>query len=80
MKGNWVQIKKYITTTTTTGGVTELTATGTVDGANTTFTFTSKPTYVVSDGAKYKENNGWTWSGLTATLTVPPQFSIWGEA
>lgn len=63
------------------GGVVELTATGTINGSNTDFTFTEKPTYVVSDGAKYKENAGWTWNAgtLLVTMTVPPQFSIWGE-
>ena len=61
-------------------GLTQLTATGTVDGLNTTFTFTSKPTYIVSDGAWLLENAGWTYSGSTATMTTPPQFSIWGFA
>lgn len=60
-------------------GVTELEATGTIDGSNTTFTFIEKPDYIYSDGVKYKENAGWTWDTLTATLSVPPQFSIWGE-
>ncbi len=60
------------------GGVTELTATGLVDGINTQFTFTQKPTYVIADGAWYKENIGWTWAGSTATLTVPPNDSIFG--
>ena len=62
------------------GGVIELVATGAINGINQSFTFTSKPVYIVSDGAKYKENAGWTWSGLTATLTIPPQYAIWGEA
>ena len=61
------------------GGVTELTATGTVDGNNTAFTFTHKPKYIISDGGKYKENYGWTWSVLTATLSIPPVYNIWGE-
>ena len=59
--------------------VSELTATGTIDGSNVTFTFTVKPTYIYSDGVKLKENAGWTWAVLTATLSVPPQFSLWGE-
>lgn len=59
-------------------GLTLLTATGTVNGSNTAFTFTTKPTYIVSDGAWYTENNGWTWSGSTATMSVPPQSVIWG--
>jgi FtsZ-interacting cell division protein YlmF len=59
-------------------GLTLLTATGTVDGTNADFTFTSKPTYIVSDGAWYVENTGWTWSSPTATMSVPPQSVIWG--
>ena len=60
------------------GGLTKLTATGAINGSNTAFTFTSKPTYIVSDGAWLLENAGWTYSGSTATMTIPPQFSIWG--
>lgn len=60
------------------GGLTELTATGTVDGANTAFTFVSEPTYIVSDGVWYKKNKGWTWSVSTATMTIPPNDAIWG--
>ena len=59
-------------------GFTFLTATGTVDGNNSDFTFTSKPEYIVKDGAWYRENNGWTWSGSTATMSVSPQSDIWG--
>jgi hypothetical protein len=63
------------------GSSLELEATGTINSDNTTFTFTEKPAYIFSDGAKYKENAGWTWDSgtLTATMSVPPQFSIWGE-
>lgn len=62
------------------GGLTELPATGTINGVNTQFTFTELPTYIVSDGLWYKENGGWTWNAgtLTATMSVPPSFSIWG--
>lgn len=62
------------------GGFTTLTATGAVDGSNTSFDFTSKPTYIVSDHAWYQENTGWTWSGSTATMTIPPNDDIWGFA
>lgn len=62
------------------GGFTTLTATGAVDGSNTSFDFTSKPTYIVSDNAWYQENTGWTWSGSTATMTIPPNDDIWGFA
>lgn len=64
-------------------GFTELTATGTVNGINRNFTFTQEPTYVVADGAVYKklDNNGgvnWSWSVLTATMTIPPTSIIFG--
>src|SRR5258705_4975579 len=59
-------------------GFTKLPATGSVDGSNVAFTFTQKPEYIVSDGAWYVENKGWTWSGLTATMTIPPNDTIFG--
>ena len=68
-----------VTVAVTGGGITELPATGAIDGSNTIFTFTEKPTYLLSDGVKLKENAGWTFAVLTATLSVPPQFSLWGE-
>lgn len=71
-----------VTVSATNGGVTELVATGTINSANMTFTFVSKPSYIYIDGAKYKENAGWTWNNgtLTAIVTKAPDFSIWGEA
>src|SRR5688572_18453410 len=59
-------------------GFTLLPATGSVNGVNASFTFTQKPTYIVSDGAWYVENTGWTWSGSTATMTIPPNDTIYG--
>ncbi len=61
-------------------GFTRLTATGTVDGNNTSFTFTQKPVYIINDGAWYVENVGWTWNSgtLIATMSVPPQTNIFG--
>lgn len=62
-----------------TGGasLTELTTSSTVNGTNTTFAFTTKPKYVVSDGAWYIENNGWTWDGANVIMSVPPLAVIW---
>lgn len=57
--------------TGTPGALTKLAATGTVDDSNTEFTFTQKPLIVIVNGASYSENNGWSWSGLTATLDNP---------
>lgn len=66
-----------------TGGLVLLPATGTVNGVNQTFTFTQVPTYIVSDGVWYQklDNNAgvnWSSSGLTITMTIPPQSAIWG--
>ncbi len=60
------------------GGFTLLPATGSVNSVNATFTFTEKPDYIVSDGVWYRENKGWTWSVLTATMTIPPNDDIYG--
>jgi hypothetical protein len=59
------------------GGFTELRSTETPDGTNTIFTFTSKPTYIISGGAWYEETEGWIWDiGLSqATLSIPPPTS-----
>lgn len=75
---NDVTKRTDITLTASGGGLTELLATGLVNSVNRAFTFTTKPTYIVSDGAWYKENKGWTWSGLTATMDIPPNVAIWG--
>lgn len=53
---------------------TVLTATGTVNDTNKDFTFTSKPSIIVINGASYRETGGaitWTWATLTATLSSP---------
>ena len=69
------------------GGMTELAATGAVNGVNKVFTFTQLPTYIVVDHAWYKQINSrgttnWTWNGgtLTATLVFPPSGDIFGIA
>lgn len=48
------------------------TPTGTVNGTNKTFTVTQTPFYVISDGNHLIENNGYTRSGTTLTLSVAP--------
>lgn len=55
---------------------------GSVDGSNTQFGFTQEPTFIVSDGAWYTVNEGFTWNSGTniATLTIPPNNSIYGFA
>lgn len=63
-------------------GLTNLPATGAINSVNADFTFAQKPTYIISDGAWYKENKGWTWNAgtLTATMTIPPNDDIYGFA
>lgn len=60
----------------------EIATTSTVDGTNTIFAFPKKPTYLVSDGVWYKENNGWTWDGtnIQATLSIAPTYLVFGIA
>lgn len=52
--------------------------TGTINSINTAFVFASQPTFIVSDGVWYRVNKGWTWSGTTATMTIPPNDDIYG--
>lgn len=42
--------------------------TETPDDSRTTYTFSQKPTVIVINGTTYRENKGWTWSGLVATI------------
>lgn len=56
------------------GALTFLTATGTVDDSNKTFTFLSLPGVIVINGTSYQQTGGaitWTWNAgiLTATLS-----------
>lgn len=67
------------------GGFTELTATGSVNSSNTTFTFTQVPTYIVADGIMMKKlddngNTQWSNVGTTITMVNPPSFAIFGIA
>jgi hypothetical protein len=57
-------------------------ATGTVDGANQTFTFATAPNIIVVDGIslqKTEQGGSSNWSGTTVVvMTVPPVGSIFG--
>ena len=77
---NRVGERNDITISASSTAMSVMTATGTVNGSNTSFIFASKPTLVISDGVSLRENGGWTWNAgtLTATLTVPSQFDIYG--
>lgn len=63
-------------------GISELLATGLVNGTNAAFTFTEQPTYIVSDGVFMKAGKGWSWNSgtLTATMDIPPSLDIYGIA
>lgn len=55
-------------------GLQLLTATGTVDDSNTSFTFSEEPLMININGALYPKETGvysWVWSADTATLAVP---------
>lgn len=54
------------------GGGTVSTPTGTVDGSNTSFTVSGTPKWIVADGITYYENAGYTLSGSTITMDIPP--------
>ncbi|MDP1614638.1 MAG: hypothetical protein Q8L68_02465, partial [Methylococcales bacterium] len=67
------------------GGFTELTATGTVNGVNTAFSFTQVPSYIVADGVWFKPTakNGtvfWTNVSTNVTMVNPPAYDIFGVA
>jgi len=53
-------------------GVSVLTTASTIDDSNLDFVFSSKPTQIFINHQGYIENDGWTWSGSTATLTGGP--------
>lgn len=60
-----------------------LAATGTVDGSNTSFTFTSAPSVIVVDQGrsmqKTSSDGTSNWSGTTSvTLVIAPTFDIFG--
>ena len=55
-----------------TRGGTITTPTGTVNGSNQTFTVSTIPLFVVSDGIVYFEGFGFSTAGLTITMTIPP--------
>lgn len=65
------------------GGFTKLTATGTVNGSNTAFTFTSAPSVIVVDQGRTMQqvssDGTVNWTGTTSvTLSIAPNFDIFG--
>ena len=57
-------------------GVSVTTPTGTVNGANVTFTVTAEPLWVVADGATYFAGVGYSYSSLTVTMDLAPSIFI----
>ena len=53
------------------GGLSLITSSGTINDSNTAFPFASKPITVVVNGLSYRENHGWSWDGVNATLDNP---------
>lgn len=50
-----------------------LSATGTIDDSNTSFTFTQQPSVLVINGGVYQQTGGaitWTWTSATLTATL----------
>lgn len=52
-------------------GLSVLAATGTINDTNTAFTFASAPTFVVVNGAFYRDGSGCTIAGVNVTLDNP---------
>lgn len=79
------RVRQLITELASSGGFTELTATGDANGVNTVFTFTQVPSYIVADGVWYKPTakNGtvfWTNVSTSVTMVNPPAYDIFGVA
>lgn len=53
----------------------------TPNGVITTFSFATKPTVIMVNGARYRENKGWTWTNSQAVLDFAPATGsdVWGE-
>ena len=76
------RISTLESTPSSSSGASFLAATGTVNGSNTSFTFTSAPSIIYVDGvAKQKtaSDSSVNWSGTTSvSLTIAPNFDIFG--
>ena len=76
--GNWV-----IASTGGSGSFSVLAATGTVNGTNKSFTFSSAPSVIVVDNGRVmrstNSDGSTNWTGTTSvTLSVAPNFDIFG--
>lgn len=56
--------------------VTVETPTGSVNGANTTFTVTAEPKWIVADGIIYFAGLGYSYNALTVTMDIAPSYGI----
>jgi len=67
------QGRNDITISASGGNISILTATGDIDGVNTSYTFASEPVVVIVNGASYRNTKGVSISGTSATLDFAPQ-------
>ena len=70
---NFANGRNDVTITGGSGAFSVLTATGTIDGSNATFTFASEPALVVLNGMTYRNGAGVTITTTTAVFDVAPQ-------
>jgi len=68
---NYANGRNDITITGGAGSLSVLPATGSIDDANTAFTFASEPTIVMVNGAAYRHGHGVTIAGTNVTLDNP---------
>lgn len=62
----------FIRSVENTSSISVETPTGSIDGANVTFTVVNTPKYVISDGVTYFSGNGYTLVGTTLTMDIAP--------
>lgn len=70
--------KTVVTISTGGGSTASETPTGTVDGSNSSFTFVTTPLFIITETGVYIENFGYTLTGLTVTMDIPPASFIRG--
>ena len=73
----------FLLTPLASGGASIQVPTGTVDGSNSTFTFTSAPTLICVDQGRFMQQTSSdgtvNWTGTTVVvLTVAPTFDVFG--
>ena len=49
---------------------------GAVTGANTSYTVSAEPKWVIGDGIIYFDGAGYSYAALTITMDIPPSYAI----